>query len=184
MDFIELAKKRYSVRKIDARKVEPEKVAKILEAGKVAPTAVNIQPQRILVIDSADALAKLKKCTPYHFDAPLAFIICYDKGESWKRGYDGADMGPIDASIVTTHMLLEIADLGLGATWVGYFDPAAVKEQFNLPDYLVPVAILPTGYPAANAKPARLHESRKDASQTIFYNSFDGIVPGKAPDFH
>ena len=133
MDFIKLAKERYSVRKFAAKKVEEEKVAQILEAGRCAPTAVNYQPQRILVIESGDSLAKLRNCTPYHFNAPLALLVCYDKTASWKRSYDGCDMGVVDASIVAAQMMLEAASLGLGTTWVGHFDPAAVRTAFDLP---------------------------------------------------
>lgn len=179
MNFMELAHARYSVRKFDAKKIEREKLDAILEAGRCAPTAVNYQPQRVLVIESDEALEKLKKCTPYHFSAPLALLVCYDKEASWKRGYDGYDMGAVDAAIVTTQMMLEAAELGLGSTWVGHFDPAAARAEFELPDYLVPVAILPIGYPAANARPAHLHNEKLAPEETIFYNSYDGIKPGK-----
>ncbi|ANZ45730.1 nitroreductase family protein [Cloacibacillus porcorum] len=178
MDFIKLAKERYSVRKFAAKKVEEEKVAQILEAGRCAPTAVNYQPQRILVIESGDSLAKLRECTPYHFNAPLALLVCYDRTASWKRSYDGCDMGVVDASIVAAQMMLEAASLGLGTTWVGHFDPAAVRTAFELPEYIEPVALLPTGYPHDSAKPSHLHEDRLRLDDTVFYNSFDGIAPG------
>ena len=106
MDLLELLKKRYSVRKFEDKKVEKEKLDLILEAARVAPTACNFQPQRILVLDNEESLEKLKKCTPYHFHAPLALVVCYDKTTSWKRK-DGDDMGEVDAAIVTTQMMLE-----------------------------------------------------------------------------
>ena len=123
MDFLELARERYSVRKFAPKKVENEKLDAVLEAGRLAPTAVNYQPQRILVLDSEESLGKLRDCTPYHFSAPLALIVCYDDTTSWKRSYDGKDIGKGDTSIVTTQMMLEAAALGLGTTWVGHFDP-------------------------------------------------------------
>ena len=90
MDFITLAKDRYSVRKFKDQPVENEKVQRILQAGHVAPTAANKQPQRILVIREREALNRLKECTGSHFDAPLAMMICYDKGTCWQRvRYDG-----------------------------------------------------------------------------------------------
>lgn len=95
MDLLELLKKRYSVRKFDDRKVEKEKLDLILEAGRVAPTAVNFQPQRILVIESQEALENFKKCTPYHFNAPLALLICYDKSVSWKKGMTALKWGQL-----------------------------------------------------------------------------------------
>ena len=87
-------------------------------------------------------------------------------------------MGDVDASIVTTQMMLEAAELGLGTTWVGYFDPAALRETYELPDYLVPVAILPVGYPAGDAAPSPFHEKRLAREETVFFDSFDGIKPG------
>lgn len=172
MDFLELAKERYSVRKFSDQKVEKEKLNLILEAGRVAPTAVNYQPQRILVLESEESLLKLKSCTPYHFHAPLALLICYDTTMSWKRPCDNYDMGVVDASIVTTQMMLEIHALGLGTTWVGHFDVDRVKEFFELPEHLVPVAILPLGYPKKDCMPHALHSKRNDMNQSVFFNTF------------
>ena len=172
MNFLELAKERYSVRKFDGRKVEADKVKSILEAGRLAPTAVNYQPQRILVLDDEERLAKLKDCTPYHFHAPLALIVCYDTTTSWKRPYDGKDMGEVDAAIVTTHMMLQIAELGLGTTWVGHFDPVALRSAYAIPEELIPVAILPTGHPAPGAQPSPMHGERLEETETVFYNAF------------
>lgn len=172
MDFLELAKDRYSVRKFCDKKVEKEKLDLILEAGRVAPTAVNYQPQRILVLDTEDALSKLKTCTTYHFHAPLALLICYDNTVSWKRSYDDKDMGEVDVSIVTTHMMLEVANLGLGSTWVGHFDPQKIKEVFELPENIIPVVLLPIGYPDETSVPHLYHDKRFDIGVTVFYNSF------------
>ncbi len=172
MDFLELAKTRYSVRKFSNKKVEQEKIDLILEAGRVAPTAVNYQPQRILVLDSEENLNKLKACTPYHFHAPLALLICYDNTVSWKRKYDDKDMGEVDASIVATHMMLAITSAGLGSTWVGHFDPQAIIAAFALPENILPVVLLPVGYPEQTAVPHLNHSKRLDLSQTVFYNTF------------
>lgn len=170
IDLLGLLKERYSVRKFSDKKVEDEKLNLILEAARVAPTACNLQPQRLLVLDSEENLAKLKECTPYHFDAPLAILVCYDKTVSWKRKYDGYDGGTIDASIVTTQMMLEIANLGLGTTWVGHFDPVKMVEKFELPENILPIALLPIGYPAEDAQPSPVHDKRLDLGQTVFYN--------------
>lgn len=171
MDLLELLKKRYSVRKFEDRKVEKEKLDLILEAGRVAPTACNFQPQRILVLNNTESLEKLKNCTPYHFHAPLALIICYDKTTSWKRK-DGCDMGEVDASIVTTHMMLESEHIGLGTTWVACFDKEALIKEFSIPENFVPIAILPIGYPKTGIEPNPLHYERKNLSETVFYNEF------------
>lgn len=172
MEFLELAKSRYSVRKFDTRKVEQEKLDKILEAGNIAPTGCNYQPQRILVLNNRETLDKLKKCTKYHFDAPLALVICYDNTDCWTRKWDGKQCGMVDASIVTTHIMLQAFELGIGSTWVMSFNPKAIVEEFNIPDNFIPVAILPLGYPAKDCPINPLHNTKKDISKTVFYNKF------------
>lgn len=172
MNFITLAKNRYSVRKFSVKPVEKEKLDLVLEAARLAPTACNYQPQRILVIESPEALEKLKSCTKYLFNAPLALLVCYDKDKSWRRPYDADDSGTVDASIVTTQMMLQAAEIGLGTTWVGHFDPAAVREQFHLPANYVPIALLPLGYPADDAMPSPMHDKREEMDKTVFFNTF------------
>ena len=172
MDFLTLAAERYSVRKFQDRPVPREVIDQILEAARLAPTACNNQPQKIITLPSPEALDKLKKCTPCHFGAPLAFIICYDKDLSWTRPFDGKSSGDVDASIVTTHLMLEAASLGVGTTWVMWFDPAAVREAFNLPDNIEPTAILPMGYPAEDAKPAPLHSQFRPKEETVVFEQF------------
>ncbi|WP_160671512.1 nitroreductase family protein [Clostridium sp. C8-1-8] len=172
MSFIELVKERHSVRNFDEKKVEKEKLNLILEAGRLAPTAANLQPQRILVIESDEAVAKLKDCTIFSFNAPMALIVCADKNEAWKRKYDEKIHTDIDGSIVATHMMLQATELGLGTTWVGHFDPEAVIKAFNIPANLVPVCIFPLGYPSADSKPHPNHGKRNSLSETVFYNKF------------
>ncbi len=167
MSFLELARERYSCRKFSDKKVEQDKIDKILEAGKVAPTAVNYQSQRVFVLQSKENLEKLKTVTQYHFNAPLAFLICYDNTVSWKNPFTNFDEGVVDASIVATHMMLEITDLGLGSTWVGYFDSKIAQKTFNIADNIIPVAILPAGYP--DKEPSHLHNTRYELSQTVKY---------------
>ena len=167
MSFLELAQKRYSCRKFSDKKIEQEKIDKILEAGRLAPTAVNFQSQRIFVLQSEESLEKLKTVTKYHFNAPLAFLICYDNTVSWKNPFNNLDEGIVDASIVTAHMMLETADLGLGSTWVGYFDLKVAQKTFNLADNIIPVAILPVGYPDGTA--SNMHNNRYELSKTVKY---------------
>lgn len=169
MEFSEVIKERYSVRKFSAQKVEDEKIAQILAAARLAPTAVNMQPQRYYVITGAEEREKMKQCTKYTFDAPLFLLICYDKDACWERSYDGAKSGETDASIVTTYMMLKLVELGLGCTWVGYFDPAAMRREYQLPDNLIPHALLPIGYPAADAEPSARHPQRKPAEEITTY---------------
>ena len=138
MNFYELAKNRYSVRKFRDTPVPQEILDKILEVGHLAPTGCNYQPQRILVMNTKKSTEKLKKCTKCHFDAPCAMLICYNKDECWTRKYDGKQCGESDAAIVTTHMMLEAFELGIGSTWVMHFDPFAMREEFNIPENFDP----------------------------------------------
>lgn len=172
MDFLELAEKRYSVRKFSDKKVEKEKLNLILEAGRVAPTAVNYQPQRILVLDNKEYLSKLSLCTPYKFNQSLALLVCYDRNSSWKRKFDNKDSGDIDASIVATHMMLQATNLGLGSTWVGHFNPDGIIKTFDIPSNIIPVALILLGYPSNEAVPHSNHNKRLNLSQTTFYGSF------------
>jgi nitroreductase len=158
--FIELAKSRYSVRKYDSKPIPAEVMAQVLEAGRIAPTGCNNQSQRIKVITAAEDLAKVDQCTPCRFDAPAVLLVCYDKTVCWRRTFDGKSCGVSDACIVATHMMLEAADLGLGSCWVMHFDPAKATELFALPEHIVPVAMLPIGYPADDAAPAPMHEEK------------------------
>ena len=167
MDFLQLAADRYSVRKFKPDPVSDELVAKILKAGQLAPTACNFQPQKILVLRSPGALEKLKKCTECHFNAPLAMIVCNDGSRSWTRPFDGKSSGDVDGSIVTTHLMLEAAELGLGSTWVMFFIPEAVKTEFALPDGVEPVAILPMGWPADDAVPSPKHSQSRAMEELV-----------------
>ena len=170
MDFLELASKRYSVRRYSARPVEQEKIDAVLKAAALAPTGCNYQPQRIMLADDPAVLDKIRKCTSYQFGAPLTLVICYDRNACWINP-EGEPIGAIDASIVTTHILLEAAELGLGTCWVACFDRARLCEELDIPEDLVPVALLPMGYPAEDAKPSHLHQHRP-ASSFVTRNHF------------
>jgi len=171
MKLLELAKKRYSVRKYTDEKVSPDELELILEAGRVAPTGKNAQPQRLIVAQSDEALAKIKKAART-YDAPIAILVCADTSEAWVRPYDGKNISDIDASIVTTHMMLQATELGLGSLWICWFDPVVIREEFSLPDNLVPVNIMLVGHaneekqtPAMS--PDRHDNLRKPISDTV-----------------
>lgn len=169
-DFLSLAESRYSVRSFTDRKVEPEKLEKILQAGRVAPTAVNNQPQVIYVLQSPEALAKMGQATKYLFGAPQALLVCYDENICWKNRHHedaGRPSGEVDASIVLTHMMLQAWELGIGSCWIGAFQPSAVAEAFGIPANEHPVAILPLGYPADGCRPSDKHTSFRDAEDYI-----------------
>ena len=169
MNFIELAKARFSVREFSSKQVENEKLEKILEAAKVAPTAVNFQPQKLYVIKSPAAIEKLAGFRNI-FGAPLAVIVCYDETISWKNGKDnGHDSGEVDASIVTTHIMLQAWELGIGSCWIGSFNPKEVSEAFDIPACEHPVAILPLGYPAEGCSPSDRHAAYRADEEMVRY---------------
>jgi len=167
MNFTELVASRYSIRSFAAKPVPAEKLQTILEAARLAPTACNLQPQRIFVLQSADALSKVRACTTCHFNAPVVLLVCYDKTKSWKRSFDGFNSGGMDASIVGTHLMLAAAEQGLGSTWVCYFDAAKLIKEFALPENLVPAALFPLGLPASGSKPNPQHFERKKLEETV-----------------
>ena len=149
--------------------VEQEKLDLILEAGRNAPTAHNKQPQRIFVFRSPEALEKADACMDCHFHAPVVIGVGYDPKESWHREHDGKDHGEIDASIAVTQMMLQAADLGLGTTYVGMFRPVDLIKTFPEMEGLEMIAMLPLGYPAEGAHPAKLHGLRKPMEELVKY---------------
>lgn len=172
MDFLDLAKRRYACRNYDSRAVEPEKLMRILEAGRVAPTGANRQPQRLVVIRSQEGMERLARCTR-DFKAPAAVIVCADTDEVWQRKYDDKKITDIDATIVTDHMMLAAAWQGLDTLWICSFKPEAVREEFGLPETVTPVNILLIGYGAGEpASPERHAQTRKPLEDTVFYEHF------------
>ena len=168
MTFLDLAKARYSVRKFKEDAIEEEKLAAILEAGRVAPTACNNQPQRIYVVKSAEKRQRLAEVCRYTFDAPVILVIGYDTDRDWKnRRMPGYSSGETDAAIVTTHMMLEAWEQGIGSCWVGAFAADAVAGALSLPETVRVSAMLPLGYPADDATPAALHTTYRPLSDTV-----------------
>lgn len=167
MDFNELVASRYSVRSFASTPVPAEKLQAVLAAARQAPTACNLQPQRIFVLQSSEALAKLHAITSCHFNAPVVLLVCYDKTECWARSFDGFKSGEMDASIVGTYLMLAAVEQGLGSTWVCYFDAAKLSKEFALPKNLVPAALFPLGVPASGSKPNPLHFERKPLEETV-----------------
>ena len=167
MELNHIVSGRYSVRKFSNQAVEGEKVNSILQSARLAPTAANRQPQRILVAKSAEDLSKIDECTACRFGAPVVFLICFDSSACWVRGHDSQISGWVDASIVTTHMMLTAFDMRLGTTWVMHFDSKKASQLFELPENIIPVAMLPTGYPAPDAAPHARHFERMDISDIL-----------------
>ncbi len=169
MEYFDLIEKRFSVRNFSREKLSKEDTEKILKAGHLAPTGCNNQPQRIYVLESDEAIEKLKLCTKCHFNAPNAMLVCYNKDEVWRRKYDGKSCGVADACIVATHMMLAAADIGIGTTWVMHFDPTALVKEFEIPENIIPVALLVMGYPADDAAPLDMHFKYRQMTDTVIY---------------
>ena len=166
MEYNELIKARHSVRKYSEKKVSPELLREILEAGRLAPTARNMQVQRILAVQSDAGIAKLNECSPCLFGASTVLVAAFDT-----RPMNG-NYGRVDASIALAHMMLKAADLGLGTVWVGIFDHDELHEQFNIPEEYEIVSILPVGYPAEDSRPSAMHEDRLPLADTVQFESY------------
>ena len=138
MNFIEIAKKRYSVRNYSSKKVEKEKLDKILQAAHVAPTAAKLQPVHLIAVESKEGLEKISKGANI-YNAPLAIIVCADHNKAWVRPFDQKQTGDIDAAILTDHMMLEATEL-------------------DLPDNLEPINILVIGYGNEEVADTERHE--------------------------
>jgi len=173
MDFLELAKLRYSSRKYLSKEVEEEKLNYVLEAGRIAPSANNMQPWAFIVVKNENRDA-LRDC--YHREwfnsAPVYIVICGNHQQAWHRASDGKDHTDIDAAIATDHMTLAAAQQGLATCWVCNFDKEKTSRVLNLPDYLEPVAILPLGYPADEVNINRHDKKRKAFDEVVYYEKF------------
>lgn len=171
MVFLELAKKRYSERLFDSRPIEPEKLDKILEAGRIVPTACNYQPQRFYVLKSAESLAMAAKVTFFTYRAPLIILVCYDARTVWRnpgdRYYQNYNSGEQDASIAATTMMYEAEELGVHSIWIRGFDSKKVVETFDLPDYIIPVMMLGLGYPTEKSRANQWHFLRKPLEEMV-----------------
>ena len=168
MDFLTTAKARYSVRAFSPRPIEKEKVTFMLEAAQAAPTAHNAQPYVLYVMQSPEALAQIDACSRNRFGAPLVFVICYDKSQAW-ASQEGASSGPVDCGIVGTHLMFAAHDLCLGSCWVMRFEASILKKSLNLTDNLIPVSLMPVGYPSENAVPGPRHTQRKPLLENIVF---------------
>ena len=160
MDFLDLAKRRHSVRSFKQESIPAEAVRKIVEAAHVAPTAANRQPVRLIIAQNPDALGRLSKAAEL-YDAPLAILVCADKSQAWTRPIDGKSTSDIDAAIACDHMMMEATDLGLGSVWICWFDADIIRTEFSLPDALEPVNILAIGHSAEPPANSERHATQR-----------------------
>ena len=164
-EFYALAKERYSCREFKDTPLTDIQINHILEAARVAPSAANKQPVHVWVVKSPEALDKLRGATDYTFNAPVVFMVGASRDAAWVRKYDGKNLADVDAAIVGTHIMLAATDLGLGSTWVGWFDNVKLAELFPEMRGWDLVALFPIGYP--DADPAPKHTLRKPMEELV-----------------
>ena len=169
MELKEVIKNRYSCKKYSDRQVEKEKLDAILTAGRLAPTAKNLQEQHVYVLQSPEALAKVDQLTPCRYGAPTVLLVAFDKSNVFTYPGGKRDSGVEDASIVATHLILAAADEGIDSCWINFFDPDKVAEVFALPENEEVLMLLDLGYAAEGAGPLPNHENRKDMSETVSF---------------
>ena len=147
MTFLELASKRFSVRSFEDRPVEDEKVLKVLEAGRLAPSACNFQPWVFVVVRDPKARQTLKAAygKDWFVNAPVVIAVCCDRTRAWIRN-DGTKYGAVDAAIAMDHMILQATELGLGTCWIGAFSEEEARKALGLPFNIEPVLLTPLGY--------------------------------------
>ncbi len=155
MNFHDLITSRQSIRSFKDKTPKRDVLEQILEAARMAPSAVNFQPWEFIVASSADMLPRVHAC--YHRDwintAPVVVVAIGNHKEVWRRQADGKDHTDVDLSIAIDHLILQATELGLGSCWVCNFDVDKVKSLFDLPSYQEPIALIPMGYPEEDLKP-------------------------------
>lgn len=171
MEFNDVIKKRYTCRKFDGKIVERDKLTAILEAGRIAPTAKNLQEQRVYVVQSEDMLAKIDEVTPCRYGAKTVLVVAFDTNNVFVYPGNERNSGVEDASIVATHMILAAANAGVDSAWINFFDPARMKEALGLPENEEILMMLDLGYgdEGAGQGMSSTHEDRKQLDETVSY---------------
>ncbi len=169
MEFTNLVSQRYSCKKYDGRPVSEESLRSILEAGRLAPTAKNLQEQKIYVVRSEEGLAKIDKITPCRYGAATVLVVAFDKTNVFTYPGGKRDSGIEDASIVATHMMLAACNAGVDSCWINFFDPDKAHEILGLPENEEVLMLLDLGYAAEGTGPLPNHGKRKDLAETVQY---------------
>lgn len=173
MEYKELIKARYSCKKYDGRQISEAELQAILEAGRMAPTAKNLQEQRIYVAQSPEALAAIDQCTPCRYNAPTVLVVAYDKSNVYTYPTaagpetDHRQSGTEDAAIVATHMMLAATNVGIASCWLNCVHIDDLHKALQLPDNEEIMMLLDLGYPAEGTQPLANHFSRKPLSETV-----------------
>lgn len=167
MEFNEVIKSRTATRKFSNKKVSKRDLLAILNAGRLAPTAKNMQPQVIFVAQSAEAIKKIDSVTPCRYNAPICLIVCADLSVSWNM--NGEENYQVDASIVSTHMMLMATNLGVDNIWIRKFNSNELKQVFNLSKNIEPVCLLMLGHKTSDCPANPMHKVRKPLDETVKY---------------
>ena len=140
---------RFSVRKFKNTPVEPEKLSQILEAARLAPSAVNNQPWHFIVVYKPENLKKIYEVYPREWikSASVVIIACSDPSKAWTRSADGKNSADIDIAIAADHIILQATELDLGTCWICNFNVNRCSELFEIPAPIEPAVLIPLGYP-------------------------------------
>ncbi len=165
MNINKLFLDRKSVRSFSNKQIDKETIVELLNATRLAPSAVNYQPWRFFICSGEEIKQRIVESYPRKWfeTAPLYIVACTDKSQSWKRAADNKDHGNIDVAIAVTYLTLKATELGLGTCWVCNFDANVLKDALNLDKVLEPVAIIPIGYPA-EASSVKIEQPKKRKS--------------------
>ncbi len=169
MEFTRLISERYSCKSFDGQKVNRDQLMEILQAGRLAPTAKNLQEQRIYVIESEENIKKVDEATRCRYGAGTVLVVAFNKEDVYTYPGGKKDSGVEDAAIVATHMLLAAKNAGVDSCWINNFDADLLAASLGLPENEEILMLLDLGYPAATAKPLPNHEKRKDLEETVTF---------------
>lgn len=169
MEFEEVVKKRTATRKFSEKNIPQKTLERILKTASLAPTAKNLQPQKIYVLSSKRSLEKIDKISPCRYGAPTVLLVCSDKNIAWSDGeYSTYET---DACIVATHIVLEATNLGVDNIWVRRFDIVGAKKEFSLPDNIEPICLIPMGYADKSYTGNPMHTVRKNLEETVIFEN-------------
>lgn len=169
MEFNEVIKNRFSCKKFSDKPLEKDVLEKILEAGRLAPTAKNLQEQHIYVASSKEALEKIDASTPCRYNAGTVLVVAFDKNNVFTYPGGKRDSGVEDAAIVATHLTLAAYNEGVDGCWLNFFDPEKLAESLGLPENEEILMLLDLGYAAEGSEALPNHFSRKPLSETVSY---------------
>jgi len=166
MDFQNLIKQRYSVRDYKPDLIDPQELEKVLEAARLAPTAANRQPIRLIVIHTEGKSEELYRiyARDWFVNAPIVICACGLPKHGWVRS-DGKSYIDVDVAIVMDHISLAAADLGLGTCWVASFDVEAAREILRIPEEAEPITFMSLGYPGGEMG----EKERKSLNELVSY---------------